>query len=501
MQAVYQARPDVRLTWPDALGADRESFARWFVESSELQDIVPECYVAPIRHGLKQKTVSIADRPAAVRNSGASDVRPNLVGGALRKAVIAFREGRLPLSPRRWLQLYRMHVAETAQAELLRTSPPLPPVDWSSNSPVKAAGSPSLEGLTIVGYLSDGTGVASGAYASAAVCKEARIPFELMDARPLAAARGRYAASLLHVNADQTAIVAKALGDDFFRGRYTIGLWAWELEQFPDVFQDAFAVVDEVWTPSRFIQAAVSEKSPVPVVHMPHAVEVAPATLSRGDFGLPRDRFLFLVMYDALSVTERKNPKGAIEAFRRAFPRDASVGLIVRVNHGSSRPEELSAIRRLIEETPGAQLIDRPLSRQEAQALQNQCDVLVSLHRSEGFGLNIAEAMLLGKPVVVTGWSGNLDFITPRNACVVDYDLVELTRDYGPYRKGNRWAEPRLDHAAQLMVRLVEDSAFRRDVADQGRLTIARDFSASAIGARYLRRLAAIERHRLRADA
>jgi glycosyltransferase involved in cell wall biosynthesis len=175
--------------------------------------------------------------------------------------------------------------------------------------------------------------------------------------------------------------------------------------------------------------------------------------------------------------------------------------LIVRVNHGSSRPEELSAIRRLIEETPGAQLIDRPLSRQEAQALQNQCDVLVSLHRSEGFGLNIAEAMLLGKPVVVTGWSGNLDFITPRNACVVDYDLVELTRDYGPYRKGNRWAEPRLDHAAQLMVRLVEDSAFRRDVADQGRLTIARDFSASAIGARYLRRLAAIERHRLRADA
>src|SRR5262249_606891 len=158
MQAVYQARPDVRLTWPDAFGADRESFSRWFIESSELQDIVPECYVAPIRNAFKQRVLSVVDQPAAVRKNGATDVRPDLVGGALRKAVIAFREGRLPLSPRRWLQLYRMHVAETAHAELIRTSPPLPPVDWSSKETVKTEASSSPVGLTIVGYLSDGTG-------------------------------------------------------------------------------------------------------------------------------------------------------------------------------------------------------------------------------------------------------------------------------------------------------------------------------------------------------
>jgi glycosyltransferase involved in cell wall biosynthesis len=492
MQAVYHARPDVRLKWPDAAGTDRESFARWFVESSELQNLVPECYVAPIRKALKQKTASRVKRPSATRIDEPTAIRGDLVGGALRKAVIAFRDGRLPLSPRRWLQLYRMHVSETAQAELLRSSPALPPVDWTPNDLVEPETAGSSLGLTIVGYLSDGTGVAAGAQASAAVCRDARIPFELVDARPLAHARGTYPVSLLHVNADQTAIAAKALGPDFFRDRYTIGLWAWELEQFPDAFDNAFDFVREVWAPSRFIQVAVSEKSPVPVVHMPLAVEVRPAKRSRRDFGLPSDRFLFLTMYDALSVTERKNPVAAIEAFRRAFPADSKVGLIVRVNHGSSRPDDLAVIRQLLEETPNGQMIDGPLLREEAQALQASCDAFVSLHRSEGFGLNIAEAMLLEKPVIVTAWSGNLDFTTPRNSCLIDYELVTLARDYGPYQKGNRWAEPDIDQAAGYMARLVDDATFRAEVAAKGRQTIATEFCPTVVGAKYRRRLQTI---------
>src|SRR5262249_3205743 len=176
MQAVYQSRPDVRLVWPDAAGAEREAFARWFVESAELQAIVPECYVAPIRTALKQKSTPHDNRPAA-RSDGPAEVRVDLLGGALRKGVIALREGRLSLSPRRWLQLYRMHVAETAHAELLRSSPPLPPVDWTTNEVVKLNPSRPQLGLTIVGYLSDATGVAAGAHASAAVCRDAPVPF------------------------------------------------------------------------------------------------------------------------------------------------------------------------------------------------------------------------------------------------------------------------------------------------------------------------------------
>jgi len=227
---------------------------------------------------------------------------------------------------------------------------------------------------------------------------------------------------------------------------------------------------------------------------MPLAVAVDPAPLSRSELGLPADRFLFLMMYDALSITERKNPKGAIEAFRRAFPRGSTAGLIVRVNHASSRPDELAAVRRLVDETAGAQLIDRPLSREEAHALQLQCDALVSLHRSEGFGFNIAEAMLLGKPVIVTGYSGNLDFTTPRNSCLVDYELVPLTQDFGPYQKGNRWADPDIDQAAGAMTRLVDDPAFRQQVAIRGQQTIAEELSAKRIGVRYQRRLSIIGR-------
>jgi glycosyltransferase involved in cell wall biosynthesis len=297
------------------------------------------------------------------------------------------------------------------------------------------------------------------------------------------------------VNADQTPILARGFGEKFFRDRYTVGVWAWELEEFPDVFMEAFDYVQEVWTPSWFIHQAVAEKSPVPVVHMPFAVTVAPSVgLARRDFGVPEDRFLFLMLYDALSVQERKNPSGALEAFRRAFGNQPNVGLVIRVNHANSKPDEMASIRRQIADTDGALLIEEPMSRQDVQALQTLCDAFISLHRSEGLGLNIAEAMLLGKPVVVTGWSGNLDFTTDRNAYLVDYKLTTLSRDHGPYRRGKQWAEPDIDRAAELMVKLVEDAGYRQAVAIRGQETIANEFSPRAVGIRYQRRLATIQR-------
>ena len=636
MLAVYQARPDIRLTWPDAVGADREAFARWFVDTSELQHIVPACYVQPVRQVLEdvRQPIDVRSRRPQVK------VRADLVGGALRKARIALSEGRLPLSPRRWLHLFRLHASEEAQREVMQSSPELPPVKWPPTAKPKRAalscigfheqsaeeasagvawmgrsGSLSIEGrpgarvtvrgehmasahlrargtvavtlhaeldgillaqqavqsdgpfelaftlpvlargsplalhatdvfvpshsgigadarelsvqvkwvevdgyrlldfgrpgacfqpkqqvaaapeLTIVGYVSQATGVAAGAHASAAACKEAGISCELIDALPLAPVRGQYSISLLHVNADQTQIVARALGENFFRDRYTIGMWAWELEELPDVFLEAFDWLDEVWAVSRFVQEAVAEKSPVPVVHMPHSVTAKSTTgLSRREFGIPENRFLFLMMYDALSVQERKNPLGALEAFRRAFRDRSRVGLVIKVNHAASRPEDVALVRRQVADTEGALLIDRPMSREDAHALQASCDAFVSLHRSEGFGLNIAEAMFLGKPVVATGYSGNLDFTTSQNACLVDHELVTLADHHGPYRRGNRWAEPDKDHAAGHMVRLVEDREFRERIAASGQRTIRDEFSPAAIGLRYRKRLAAIRR-------
>jgi glycosyltransferase involved in cell wall biosynthesis len=635
IMALYQARSDVRLTWPDVIGADREHVVRWFAESPDVQAVIPECYIEPIRRALEQRGAAAPRSASKARKLP----KPGLVAGALRKASIAAREGRLPLSPRRWLQLLRLHEAEEAQRAVARSAAPLPPVPWPERDhgrgptysgfyPQSAAelsagyawmgrcgsirlagakpssrvtiaghhqaathrrargtaalrvsatagdvplgedviclegpfelsltlpagfrdgsrirlradgafvpaasgldtdqrelsvlvrtvtvdGHPLLDfarganayrltdsgestGLTIVGYLADGTGVAAGAHASVEACEAAGIPCEVIDARPLEPSRGRYPVSLMHVNADETPRIAGLLGERFFLDRYTVGTWAWELEELPDNVLDAFNWVDEVWAVSGFVHQAIADKSPVPVVHMPHAVTIAPAVgLSRAHFGLPESTFLFLTMYDVLSVQERKNPLGALAAFRMAFPNPQQVGFVIRANHASARKEDVAEVRRAIAETPGAVMLDKPMSRGEAQALQHACDAFVSLHRSEGFGLNIAEAMLLGKPVLATGWSGNLDFNTPRNSCLVDYRLLTLTADHGPYRRGSRWADPDLSQAAEYMVRLVRDEAYRRRISASGRETISSDFSPRAIGVRYRRRLDAIRR-------
>jgi glycosyltransferase involved in cell wall biosynthesis len=230
---------------------------------------------------------------------------------------------------------------------------------------------------------------------------------------------------------------------------------------------------------------------------MPYPVSVAPsARASRAAFDLPEDRFLFLVSYDMLSVQERKNPLGAIEAFHRAFPRDDRAGLVVKVNHGSHAPDEMARLRDALGRCQGAMLVDRTMSHQQAIDLHAVCDAYLSLHRSEGFGLNIAEAMLLGKPVVATGWSGNADFMTAGNSCPVNYHLVRLEQDFGPYRQGHHWADPDLDHAAYYMRRLVDDDAFRREIGERASATIAAEYSFEAVGRRYRQRLAVIDRYR-----
>jgi len=121
--------------------------------------------------------------------------------------------------------------------------------------------------------------------------------------------------------------------------------------------------------------------------------------------------------------------------------------------------------------------------------LQQACDCFVSLHRAEGFGLNVAEAMFLGKPVIATDWSGTAEFVTAANGCPVNYRLVTLDCDYGPYRRGQSWANADIDHAAHWMRRLVEDRAMRERLGAQAAADIRQRFSPAVIGRRYLRRL------------
>src|SRR5205085_74667 len=211
------------------------------------------------------------------------------------------------------------------------------------------------------------------------------------------------------------------------------------------------------WVPSNFTLDSISRASPVPVVRMPHAIGELPTTdQTRAAFDLPANRFVFLFIFDFHSYLERKNPIGLIQAFKKAFTKRDRAVLLLKSSRGDTAEGELSSLR---EAARGAsvRILDRVLTRPELNTLMNLSDCYVSLHRSEGFGLTMAEAMSLGKPVIATAYSGNLEFMTPWNSELVPYELVAVPPRCDPYPVGAHWAEPDVDAAAAAMRRVAGD--------------------------------------------
>ena len=183
-------------------------------------------------------------------------------------------------------------------------------------------------------------------------------------------------------------------------------------------------------------------------------------------------------MYDTNSVQERKNPKAAINAFQNAFKKEEKeVGLVIKVNNAEDKMSEIRDLEKMISEWKNIYLISQNLSKIEVNSLINSCDSFISLHRSEGFGLVIAESMYLGKPVIVTNWSGNTDFTNKENSCSISYDFIELKENYGPYEKGNRWAEPNLKESMECMKKLVYNKEFYSEKSKAGKQFIKQNFS------------------------
>jgi len=279
-------------------------------------------------------------------------------------------------------------------------------------------------------------------------------------------------------------------GRAFRANHYNIAYWAWELPEFPDSWVDRHRFFDEIWCPSEFARAAIAAKLPKPVLAMPHAIDFpVPQGDFRRKFGLPPRIFLFLFVYDLNSTQERKNPKAVIAAFRKAFPLGGPVGLVVKTHNPDRNSEAFAELEAELEDLPNTQLICETLPRTAVYELQQACDCFVSLHRAEGFGLNVAEAMFLGKPVITTDWSGTAEFVNVTNGCPVNYRLLTLDRNYGPYPRGQTWADPDIDQAAHWMRSLVDDSSFRESLGRRAAADIRRSFSPKTIGRRYQRRL------------
>lgn len=349
------------------------------------------------------------------------------------------------------------------------------------------------QGVNFVGFAFAELGLGESLRAFAKACLAGGIPFVVRDVDLRLKARQadrtlashvaddlKYRCSLFCLNPDMLKTVRNLLAAASSAGGYNIGYWYWELEQLPREWGEAFARVDEVWVATEFVADAMRRATAKPVHKIPPPVEVTLSRLyQRSEFGLPERVFLFLFSFDFNSFAKRKNPEGVIAAFRQAFAAGRrDVALVIKSVNGSNRPEMLREIRALVDEDDRIMLVDEFFSRDKVFGLQSVVDAFVSLHRSEGFGLGLAESMYLGKPVIGTAYSGNLEFMNPDNSCLVDYELVPIGKGEYLYDDERfRWADPYVAQAAYYMRRLADDADFRARIAARGKHDIRTRFT------------------------
>ncbi|MEJ0063413.1 MAG: glycosyltransferase family 4 protein [Alphaproteobacteria bacterium] len=267
---------------------------------------------------------------------------------------------------------------------------------------------------------------------------------------------------VLHINAPYVPLALWLLGRRLVRGKKIIACWAWELPDIPADWRWGLPFAHEIWGLSRFTADAIARHTALPV-------KVTPLPVVKGEASPPEARpwvkpkgvFAALTMFNMASGFTRKNPLGAVEAFKKAFGDDPGCMLLIKTVNGQHYPEGLEELRRAIGDAANIRLMDKTFTAAETSSLIEECDAVLSLHRAEGFGLVPAEAMRRGKPVVATGWSGNMDFMNAENSCPVGYRLAPAHDPQRTYdHAAQNWAEPDTDEAAACLRRLRTDPAF-----------------------------------------
>lgn len=306
--------------------------------------------------------------------------------------------------------------------------------------------------------------------------------------------RSDLSCNLVVVNGDQLPHFSGYVGPAFFADRYTVGLWAWELEEVPPIYLAGLEYVDEIWTLSAFERDAIRRVTdkPVEVFPVPILASDSPSSVMKEDLGLP-DAFTFLFCFDLFSIIERKNPIGLIEAFSSAFSPDEGPHLVLKLINGSHVRDELERLKVITADRPDIHILDRYLDAAKQKALIATCDCYVSLHRSEGYGLTIAEAMSLGKPVIATAYSGNMDFTNANNSYLVPWSAGRVPAGCAPYPEGARWAEPDLVAASRIMREVYEHQDEAHAVGARARESVVRDHGISTSARFVLERFETIQ--------
>ncbi len=367
-------------------------------------------------------------------------------------------------------------------------------------------------GVNLAGYLSGENGLGESARLRARALRAAGVPCALNDVHHPDLENGEtpgapvsrdnpYRFNVVWVNAPEVDAFAHRVGRRYFWHRYNIGYWVWEMPEVPAEWLSRFRYFDEIWVPTRFVHDAVAPWSPVPVTRIPHTINPerhaispeqrmvvpgpdGPRTHSpqgwRAAASVPDHAFVFLFVFHFHAVFERKNPLALIAAFKQSVAREREAFLVIKTAGGTGSREMASM--REASEGLNVRILDGVMRRSALDQVMADCDCYVSLHRSEGFGLTLIEAMAHGKPVIATGYGGNMDFMTRDNSYVVSHRLVELPQSVGPYRKGWHWAEPDVAHAATLMRQVYEHRDEAQRVGVRARDDVTRDLHPARIG-------------------
>ena len=298
--------------------------------------------------------------------------------------------------------------------------------------------------------------------------------------------RPLYPINIFCLPAFETVRLKLGHGENLFAGRYNIGYWPWELTSLPPAWRFAFDLVDEVWASSQFLLDVFQRLTSKPVVHMPPHVSVPDiASFDRESFGLSPTDVIFLCMFDFNSYVARKNPQATIAAFQIAFPsRTGNERLLIKTLNGHANPEALLDLQRQVATDDRIVLVDGNLARNEVCGLLQDIDCYVSLHRSEGFGRIIAEAMLLGTPVIATDWSGNTSFLNATTGFPVDCTLRNVRPDEYVFAEGSVWAEPSTEDAARRMRQIRRDPRAVAAATAKARHAVQQNYGLAAATAR-----------------
>lgn len=516
-ESIYNLRPDLQSYFPGPLSNNGHDLCRWFVTTAPVEYDLDEIFIREVKKNLEN---------VSAESRNLRGVGQTLVKKALTIAVqIAKGDLRVPdygpsmskFSKYR-SRLLRLVAGKTrvVAKKLLGHDMRHKILDALNQGLLNSYDNSGLyheqtyrkidsenTGLNVIGYLNAESGVGESARSTLRAASAAGISISAVNFTDGCYSRmfecsgvnrdesSRHFFNVVHVNADQTPALIRKLGPNFFSDRYNIGYWVWETTEFPSKFVKSFERYDEIWTASEFCRDALSRKSPKAIIKIPHSVKVnLDPSITRSELGLPADAFIFLTMADFLSVPERKNPIGAIDSFIKAFgPEPDDVHLVVKISNSHCNRDIKKKIAERVENNSSITLIDGYMDRLSLNSLMDNADCYVSLHRSEGFGLPIAEAMSIGKPVIATGWSGNMEFMNDNNSFPIKYELTEIPLKNGPYKDAGCWAEPDSDHAAELMLKVSQNLGTAKEIGFVAKQTMAAQYSPEAIGRRMRDRL------------